>query len=820
MKEIDVLFGNFQLKIDNKRVANHKEPFVYDENLFVSMSDLAKGLKLGMNVRGKNIHLKSNNKLNPQSDNTNIPIVFQRGYEIVAKERIIEGLEDEIRILSGKDSASISYNPSSKVRNVNVEFGGLSIYLDGKKLNLGTEPIKYKDDVYVALDTIATYLYITPTLSKDKSSINIDGNGILTTHNMYTNLSSLLGFREGRNYLLDIQREELEKRKYFVEELKLPYKKITSISSLEQYLNSSFNKIGDLTVEFKVVEQSGWINLDISFPSTRNFNWYKLKRSDAEGWIWNIYTAIVNLYDKEALISGVVKNPYHNNYSNSAMRNYITFYTKNKDLYFDFTHSKLGVDNKVNPGYLVEALNRLLKKDGNINFYYESNMSGNDLELIVRPSSNDFKSWSLYRKIGYLKKLNQEVRRLYPDITVDGKIVYPDDKTSPIDFQISENRIRSTDLLNETMDHLNINYGRFSHGNNDFTLNYSLFEKDLKDFHLVANGNFSVKDKSWINSGSLGEEKLSNRIQNALSFVISLWDANISTEVLDKDGIVIKEFNIYQENVSIVSATPPSGEIVEGSKVMLYTSTHGARIYYTTDGSTPTTSSYLYDEPIEITRDVEIIACGYKNGLGAGPASSFNYTVVRDQGLSYGLTGLNINHGTLNPNFSTDENRYNVNVNKDVSSISITPYATGGEIRVAGEITSTGQPRTIPLANGQNTIPITVKEDNKREKSYTITVIKEAGEDNGTFRMEGLQFNTTFGLIFKGRVSNINVNNFSGYEVRLYTKSGDSRGSVNISPNGDFTFPSSSVDWFDKIIGFKYEVYDSNGNKVLFNDLN
>lgn len=820
VKEIDALFSNLKINVDNKTVPGHKEPFIYDENLFVSVGDLSKGLGLGMKVKGKSVNLSSNGKLNSKSRNSNIPIVFQRGYEILAKENIMKSLEDEIQILYGKVPTKTNYSSNYKVRNINVEFTDFSIYLDGNKLNLSVAPIKYKDDIYVALDTIAPYLYVTPSFSKDKSKINIDGNGILTTHSQFSNLSSLLGFREGRNYLLDIQRAELEKRKYIIEELKLPYAKINSINSLKNYLNTNFNKVGDLTVSFDVTQQSGWINLDVSFPSTRNFNWYKLKRSDVEGWIWNIYTSITNLYDEDALISGVIRNPYHKSYSSSSLRNYVTFYTKDLDLYFDFTNSRLSADGKFNPDYLVQVLNKNFNKYSNVSFSYESNISGTDVELLIYPDSNNFNSWSLYSKLGYLRGLNQAIRKIYPDLSVYGKVIYPNEKLSPLDFYISENRVRSVDLLQETTNYLNNHYGSFSYGNNNFKLNYSLSEKDLNDFYLHVDGDFSVNDDKWANAGTGGEQVLSNRIHNAISFIISLWDANVYTEVLDINGAIIKEFDVYQENVSMVHATPSSGEILEGTKVMLYSDTHNSKIYYTTDGSNPTTSSYLYSDPIEITRDLTINAMGYKDGLGTGPMSTFSYTVINDQNLSYGLTALNTSHSSLSPSFSRLTNIYDITIDSDISSITLTPYASSGEIKVGGQVVSSGQGYSVPLSTGKNTVTIAVKESNKKERTYTIRVNKETSENQGNFKMEDLHFNTTFGLIFRGRLSNININTFSGYKIKLLTRSGEDRGQVNLDSNGNFSFPSSEISWFDKIIGFKYEVYDSKGNKVLLDNLN
>lgn len=820
VKDIDVLFGGFQLKVNGKTIVNHKEPFLYDEELYVPLSDLVKGLNMDINLNKDTVNLTSKGKLIFNADSARESLVFQRGYEIQAKERIAEKLEKEIYALSGKESTGVDNNMRGNIKSIKVGFGDISIYLDGKKLNLDTPPLKYKNDIFISLDSIAPYLYITPSLRKDNITINIDANGILVKDSYYPTIDALLIAREGRNYLLDIQRAELEKRKYVLEDLKLPYKKMTSIKSLEDYLNKNFNLVGDLTVKFNVVKQSNWINLDISFPATKNYQWSRLKRSDVEQWIWNIYTAIINLYDEEALISGVIRNPYYSHYSSYSWRNYVTFYTSDKDIYFDFTNSRLSIDNKVNPFYLVEILNSNLGKHNNINLTYETKMSGDNLELLVYPSSSDFSKLSIYTKMGYFKLLNQRIRTLYPDLSIDGKIVYPDSNLKPLEFHISENRIRSGDLMEETSRQLISSYGYFTYSYDSFSLDYSLYERDLKNFHLVIVGDFSVDDDKWIRAGEIGKQRLTSNVHNALTLIASLWDANVSTEVLDRNGVVLYEYEYYRENVSIIYATPTSGEILEGTRVYLYGDTPGARIYYTTDGSTPTIYSQLYDGTgIEITRNMDISAFGYKDDLGSGPISTFRYTVLKDDTLSYGLTGLSISSGTLSPSFSRDRNSYSVNVGKDVSSISITPSASSGVIKVNGDVVTSGQSKSVPLNSGANTITISVKEADRKERVYTVVVNKESGGVTPTFQMENLRFSTLFDkLVFSGKITNNSVNDFSSYTVKLITRTDKLIHEVKVSSNGDFSFPNIELDWFDRIVKFKYEVHNSTG-KVLEENL-
>lgn len=816
-RSVDLTFGNLHMVVDGKKVFNHKEPFIYNEDFYVSISDLARALDMAFAFSGNNVHLGSKGKLDPDPDGSNQTLVFQRGYEIKAKERINEILNDEIRGLERKDPVATLYKMKTSTRNVNIGFGNYSIYLDKRKLNLDTRPVKYNNDIFVCLDSIAPYLYITPSLSRDKTKLVIDANGILIKDNSFTTTDTLLAVRNSRNYLLDLQKSELDKRMYLLKDLKLPYKKLSDIKSLQDYLNRNFNIVGDLNVLFKVEKNSNWINLDISFPTSRNYHYYSLRRSDIEQWIWDIYTSIINLYDEQALISGSIRNPYYKPSSKSALKNYITFYSKDSDIYFDFSKSRLGVDNRINLGYLIDILNATLSSYSNVEFNYEASMSGDNLDLVVRPNTSNFSQYPLHVKMGYLTVLKQNIKNLYPELDVDGQIAFDDSKVMPLNFYISENRIRSRQLLDDTVKYLNGSFARFSNGNDDFALDYSIYEEDLRNFQLRVQADFSMEDEKWTRAGEVGLYKLNSNVHNALSAIFSIWDANIATEVFDLEGRIIAEFDFYQENVSVVSANPESGEIVEGEFVSLYTDTPGASIYYTTDGSTPTTSSQIYNYPITITKETVINAFGYKDNLGSGPISTFKYTVVPDESLSYGLTGLAVEPGILTPNFARNVNSYIIDTDRD--SINITPYGTG-EIKIDGDIIISGTSKSISLKAGTNNINISIKEKDKKERYYSIRINRESTGVDNIYRMEDLNFNTLFGLVFSGKISSSTVSNFSGYNIKLLTKSNKEISSISLSSNGEFSFPSMELDWFDKIVGFKYEVYDGKNIRILYGDLN
>lgn len=73
--------------------------------------------------------------------------------------------------------------------------------------------------------------------------------------------------------------------------------------------------------------------------------------------------------------------------------------------------------------------------------------------------------------------------------------------------------------------------------------------------------------------------------------------------------------------------TPGTGTYFGSVNVSLASSTSGATIYYTTDGSTPTTSSALYSAPIAITQTSTVNAIAVKTGLTNSSVSSATYTI-------------------------------------------------------------------------------------------------------------------------------------------------------------------------------------------------
>jgi hypothetical protein len=77
---------------------------------------------------------------------------------------------------------------------------------------------------------------------------------------------------------------------------------------------------------------------------------------------------------------------------------------------------------------------------------------------------------------------------------------------------------------------------------------------------------------------------------------------------------------VYTIQVATPVITPSGGVIDEGDLITLSCATSGAAIYYTTNGSEPTTSSALYSAPFAVLVDTTVKAKAFKTGTTAEAA--------------------------------------------------------------------------------------------------------------------------------------------------------------------------------------------------------
>ena len=110
----------------------------------------------------------------------------------------------------------------------------------------------------------------------------------------------------------------------------------------------------------------------------------------------------------------------------------------------------------------------------------------------------------------------------------------------------------------------------------------------------------------------------------------------------------------FNTQTAVPQFSPAAGSYTTTQLVTLSDSTSGAVIYYTTDGSTPTTSSTKYTAPITVSASTVINAIATASGLTNSNLASASYTIQPNgTGINYGngfasVAGLTLNGSATN----------------------------------------------------------------------------------------------------------------------------------------------------------------------------
>ncbi|MFW5786299.1 MAG: chitobiase/beta-hexosaminidase C-terminal domain-containing protein [bacterium] len=110
---------------------------------------------------------------------------------------------------------------------------------------------------------------------------------------------------------------------------------------------------------------------------------------------------------------------------------------------------------------------------------------------------------------------------------------------------------------------------------------------------------------------------------------------------------IVGTFDIDYPDAAAPSISPSSGEFLGEAEVTMATSTPGATVYYTVDGTTPTTASSAYAEPLIITETATLRAIAAADGLTPSAETSASITItpallVRAQGPDDQIPGAPI----------------------------------------------------------------------------------------------------------------------------------------------------------------------------------
>ncbi|UJF32362.1 fibronectin type III domain-containing protein [Paenibacillus hexagrammi] len=157
------------------------------------------------------------------------------------------------------------------------------------------------------------------------------------------------------------------------------------------------------------------------------------------------------------------------------------------------------------------------------------------------------------------------------------------------------------------------------------------------------------------------------------------------------------------------TASPAGSEVARGALVTLSTSTNGAVIHYTTDGSTPTSVSTVYDSAIAINAAMTIKAIAVMDGMADSMVMSEAYTLQPTKPDAPGVTGVTPGDGS--------------------ASIAVTVPSDGG--RPITSYTVTSSPDGITASGASSPIDITGL-TNGTAYTFTVTATNSVGTSDAS----------------------------------------------------------------------------------------
>lgn len=108
-----------------------------------------------------------------------------------------------------------------------------------------------------------------------------------------------------------------------------------------------------------------------------------------------------------------------------------------------------------------------------------------------------------------------------------------------------------------------------------------------------------------------------------------------------------------KEIVAVPTFTPDGGAVLAGTEVTIASATEGATIYYTTDGTEPTTASTVYTEAIVVNEALTLKAIAAKEGMENSTVATAEFTIKEPAVVSGNTATFNFTDpSTLDPAYS------------------------------------------------------------------------------------------------------------------------------------------------------------------------
>jgi len=123
-------------------------------------------------------------------------------------------------------------------------------------------------------------------------------------------------------------------------------------------------------------------------------------------------------------------------------------------------------------------------------------------------------------------------------------------------------------------------------------------------------------------------------------------------------------------NVAAPTFTPATGSYITAQEVTIACETEGATIYYTTDGTEPTTTSSVFTEPFTVSATTTVKAFAVKNGMNNSDIASATYTIIEPMTIA-AARALEANEYALVQGVVTFIDGRNIYVQDDTAGIDL-----------------------------------------------------------------------------------------------------------------------------------------------------
>ena len=180
------------------------------------------------------------------------------------------------------------------------------------------------------------------------------------------------------------------------------------------------------------------------------------------------------------------------------------------------------------------------------------------------------------------------------------------------------------------------------------------------------------------------------------------------------DSSVASSAYVIQPTVSTPTFSPSGGAYTSAQSVTISDATSGATIYYTTNGTTPTTSSTPYAGPIAVSSTETLEAIAIKTGDTSSAVASAAYTITYSPPPT-------VSTPTFSPGAGTYTSAQSVTISDATSGASIY-YTTDGTTPTTSSAPYTG-PITVSSTETLDAIAVESGDTNSAVASaaYTIT---------------------------------------------------------------------------------------------------